>query len=232
MKTIYYYLLAFVYTLLIDVSSVNAQKKNIVNYFLELPEKNLKIDGEERNKILKYPDFKSAMENSLYFAVDTIDYRNGYMKIVSTGDGAGEHYELTYFNLSDGDKLIAVNHIQWAMCCEDSKVTFLRYNKGNWIDVTEETILVDILKEFFSSETVCKFVKEELDGQLIYKLPQKGKNIIVQLSETFYYYIYEPPAEGYRFSTKEIEGAIKYNQIELLWDDGAFYAGEKFKIEE
>ena len=186
---------------------------DIKDYFMLIPENFLRIDKETRIDILKKKTIQEVMESGSYYQLDTLDFKNAYMKFQSVGDGEGIIFEITYYILKNKDRIIAVNFIGWSMCCEDSFVRFFKIKDNNWIDITY-SVLPDIkISDFYFDIKYSRTAKSKL--YLRYYLPQKGKNIKVKLADTFFEYMND---EDYL----KLKDAKRLQEFDLVWNNGTF----------
>lgn len=126
---------------------VLAQKDTIKDYYLLMPQK---YDGStfaEREEILSYE------------SETTIDIENGYISYITPL--SGEVFEITMFKRPDGGLMFAYNEDCDLENNVLTKLYFLYYDGGRWIDVTSKVMPVPINKRYK------------------YKLPQKGTTVQV-----------------------------------------------------
>ncbi len=155
---------------------------NIKDYYLLLPDSLL--DGPDFNQrmiSLKYKNLDELWKHKGYWQIDTLDYRNGYLKLSSTGDGSGTEFEITYFIKKDKSREIAVNTIYWDLAVTSSSLKFYSFKNNTWKDITKK-ILPEIRLSLFTNETFSKIITSHSTiSPVIYKLPQKGKNITAKI---------------------------------------------------
>ncbi len=204
--------------------SQNNKKYNITDYFLLLPDsifQNLEVplDAKQRQIALKYKKVEDIWNNNGYWMIDTTDYRNGYMKISTTGDGAGTQIEITYFIKTDKSRITAVNIIKWDMANTCSYLKFYTFKNNIWKDITDK-VLPDINISYFI-ENKYKYLFSG-ENKFLFKLPQKGKNIKVKICPgTTDELLNENKITEKEYN--EINNTIK--EKTLYWNDGTFIRG-------
>ncbi len=190
--------------------------KNIKDYFLLLPDKLINnLSLEQRKFMLQTKEVIELIEKEIYFSIDTLDYKNAYMRISGLSDGEGQNIELTYFVKSDKSKLIAVNITQWDMVSEVSSLNFYTYNNSKWTNVTSEVIPKIDINSFVNKKVEMK------SGPIKIILPQNGKTIKVDL---------DMDALSEWINKKEyskIKNNLSCTNFDLLWRDGTFVVGNK-----
>lgn len=107
-------MIQFILLLIMQLGTLSSfsQKKNIADYFREIPENYLNIASSERDLILKSSDAESAIAYNVYYRLDTIDYRNGFLSIHSIGDGAGKNHVIMIFAGTNTDELSLIRQKQ------------------------------------------------------------------------------------------------------------------------
>ncbi len=128
-------------------TAIFAQTETIKDYYLLMPQK---YDGStfaEREEILDY-------ENDT-----TVDIPNSYISYITPL--SGEVFEVAMFKKPDGGLIIAYNEDCDLKNNVLTKMYFLFYDAGRWIDVTSQVLPVLINKKYK------------------YKLPQKGTTVQV-----------------------------------------------------
>ncbi len=129
-----------------STDSNSADPQSIKDYYLLMPKKYDGSTFEEREEILGYES-------------DTvIDLNNGYIKYETRA--AGEVFEVALFKYN-GEVFIAYNEDCDLENNQLTKMYFLHYDGGRWIDVTGQAMPIPINKKYK------------------YKLPQKGTTIQV-----------------------------------------------------
>lgn len=129
-----------------STDSNSADPQSIKDYYLLMPKKYDGATFEEREEILGYES-------------DTvIDLNNGYIKYETRA--AGEVFEVALFKYN-GEVFIAYNEDCDLENNQLTKMYFLHYDGGRWIDVTGQAMPIPINKKYK------------------YKLPQKGTTIQV-----------------------------------------------------
>lgn len=196
---------------------------NIKDYFLLLPDSIFKdveipLSLEQRQIALKYKTLEQIWNHKGYWKIDTIDYKNGFMKISTTGDGGGSMVEITYFIKKDKSRLIAVNISQWDIMGISSNVKFYTYKNKIWKDVTTDVLPKVKISDFTINEFVKYFDLNE-NNPLFYNLPQKGKNIIVRIDNGAVEKLFDSGKINDSLY-KKINSSLK--ERVLYWHDGKF----------
>ncbi len=194
---------------------------NIKNYFLLLPDSVFKdaeilLTSKQRQIALKYKTVEQIWEHKGYWQIDTLDYRNGYIKISTTGGGGGSCVEITYFIKKNKTRLIAVNLLQWDMLRTSSNLKFYTYKNNVWKNVTSN-VLPKMKASYFVADKYAKFFN--IDDVLYFSLPQKGKNIKVGIDAGAIDLILDDGKINnaeYDIITKSLKEKILY------WHDGTF----------
>ena len=193
---------------------------NIKEYYLLLPDSLL--DGPDFNQrmiSLKYKNLDTLWKHKGYWLIDTLDYKNGYLKLSSTGDGSGTEFEITYFIKKDKSREIAVNTIYWDLAMISSSLKFYSFKNNTWKDITKK-VLPEIKLSFFTNEAFAKIITSQTTmSPVLYKLPQKGKNITAKIDiSTIENLLDENTVDEDEYV--QIKKSLK--QILLIWNNGVF----------
>jgi hypothetical protein len=217
----------YIIILVLVFSSINTYSQNIIDLVLKLSEnRHIHIDSTLiRQGLSRYYDstYVNPIKTFSDFYFTKIDTKNGYVSATRI-DGESSEYEICYWNMSNGNKLIAVESYQCATICY-SEWKFFEYSKERGIEVCKREILPNPI---INEEDIFDFVlmKKEYPKEFEWlykesgfsynmKLPEKGKNIIVY---------FEPHDDDISIGNK-----LRYREgrkgIELIWMDGYFKAG-------
>jgi len=167
------------------------------------------------HSLLKYKKLKSQHDLEailkrkviypVYLDIAVLDHKNGYVEFAPY---AAEGYStLVFWNLSNGEKLIATTSKYCGPICE-CEINFQNYNpKTNlYSDLKNQ----NVIKDFNTLHTYIDIPKlpdpyngDEDPIELEFILPQKGKNILYCSEEKC---------------------------VELVWNDGSFKPGKKSEI--
>ncbi len=202
---------------------------NIKEFFFLMPDSMLNdIPLKNRHFMTKAKSLKELWDANCWYMIDTIDYKNAYMKFSSTGDGEGTYFEITYYIKKDKSKMIAVNNTYWNMCCENSNLKFYTLKGKKWTEITKHVIPNIKLSEFIPESVYKGLIKNDLinDPPIVVKLPQKGKTIKVMFE-----------GNGFENATEDLSKedydkllkAINCNTLDLIWKAGRFVIGNKKK---
>lgn len=193
---------------------------NIKDYFLLLPDSLIgNVNIEQRQLSLKYKTLEDLWNHNALWIIDTLDYRNGYMKLSSTGDGAGTYFEITYFIKKDKTREIAVNITKWDIAGAFSKLNFFIFENNKWKNITKDVVPSINISDLVNTKQ-AKIIEDNIDfAPIIYILPQKGKIILVKLDlETI-----ETLSDDKVISKEDyinIKNSAK--TIKLIWYNGVF----------
>ncbi len=197
---------------------------NIKDYFLLLPDSMLKtfdqtVDLNQRLLALKYDNVEELWKNEGFWQITTSDYKNGYLKLVSTGDGAGTIFEITYFIKKDKTREIAVNKTYWNMAISFSTLHFYSYENEVWKDITNN-VLPDINLSDFTTDEYAELLKKETKHlPVIYHLPQKGKNIKAEIDSGTIDNLFD---DNVIDKAKYINIKKSLRKLVFVWNDGIF----------
>ena len=230
-----------IFQILILSTSISANCQSLIEkFFTEITFENLsksdKISLIKNNKIFKLDnqiylaksDIPDNKKNEFHseFKITEFFPKSGFLSFDENyiyADG-GYHYDICYWNKSNGDKLIAVRSFEFATESYDTLEFYLFNNdktsKININDVLPKLSFDDLLK--VDSLTRDGNNKNELQeifkfiSELEFELPKKGKNIIVQS----YYKDYDLNDS----QQKTLQKFRKYfkKDIILSWNDGQF----------
>ncbi len=198
---------------------------NIKDYFLLLPDSLLKnsettVSIHQRELALKFKTEEELWNHNGFWQIDTIDYRNGYMKFSSTGDGSGTEFEITYFIKKDKTREIAVNTIYWDLAVISSSLKFYSFEKNIWKDITIK-VLPEIKLSLFTNEQFAELLKKQSPVYpVFFKLPQKGKTIKAKIDVAIIDYLLDNNIINEDEYSK-IKQSLK--QILLVWDNETFH---------
>lgn len=194
------------------------QKKiNIKDIFLMLPDKafvegdlNLKI----RRKLLETIGQKPATGDDFKY-IDICDLKNGYMSVIYNIEEW--KYEICYWNLKDGRKLVAVN--------KDAgfgDIEFYLYKDGSL--KKDSSLAPDIddkqIEDFFDTSRLNQKEKEKLkdllENRLVFahSLPRKGTSIEMYLGWIPFDMDYECI-----FEDAGLEEKLGYKHVVFKWVD-------------
>ena len=167
-----------------DLLSSESKPHNITSYY-----KFYKEDTEEAERVL------SGDEQFLKDRLDTLDVRNGYMRVMFDGDGESTSTEYVYWNLSDGRKLLGVNEVTYDFIggVFTSFFEFRAFEKDRWVpfDVGDlaglmgenrtlsgaELQATSLLDKVFPNDKIA------LASSFKLGLPQKGKDIVLTIKQ-------------------------------------------------
>ncbi|MBB6276249.1 hypothetical protein [Porphyromonas circumdentaria] len=220
-KILFIYLcLLFLTPLFAQNRGASGKKTSIKEIFLMLPDDALdnRLPQKERKRMLttigQRPEFKEENEDSNYTYIEVCDERNGYMSVFYYYP-EGYKYEICYWNLKDGKKLVAVN--QYAGFGD---VTFYLYEAGKLRlapSYAPETKKVQV-EDFFDTSLLNKKEKElltELFNKRVvfeFSLPRRGTTIEMHLGSIPFDMEYET-----MFLDAGFEDKLQYKHVLFEW---------------
>lgn len=214
----------FLFINLILSTTLFSQK--ITDFFVELPDSSiLDLTKEQRRAIVKqsleYKSYNEALKNlsnrNIYYAISELDIPNGYLKLMGAFEG---HLQMCYWNIKNGNKLIAVYQEGCGPVCYVENFEFYIYNGKTYQPVAIKSILPDYEQDFIKGnfyKTKQKMEKDDVIASYLFDLPRKGKNIVVKYGN-------ENSNEVYK------RYGIVGNRMILVWDDGKFKKGKMYWV--
>lgn len=164
----------------------------------------------------EYPIIYDALEQlssyGIYYAIDVLDIKNGYMSISGALEG---QWNMCYWNLKNKNIFIAVYHEGCGPLCYVESFTFYIYENNSLKQQAYSSIIPVSWNDFLAvSPEIAekKMVEKDIPASLLFELPQLGKNIIAKWGNTGVYTDYKGIAKGTRMT--------------LIWNDGKFTKGE------
>ena len=212
--------------LLIALSGFTQKTKpyTIKDYFLLLPDTLLKsyettVSSEQRKLALTYKTIEELWNHKGFWQIDTLDYRNGYMRFSSTGDGGGTEFEITYFIKKNKTRAIAVNTIYWDITTTYSVVKIYTFEKNTWEDITKKAF-PEIKLSYFTTKAFSDIIESHTENfPVLFKLPQKGKTITGKIDIKI---IDNLSDKNYIDKKEYINIKNSLRQIKLIWNNGIF----------
>jgi hypothetical protein len=196
--------------ILLHIQPMFAQ--NIGDYFCMLPDSSaLGLSSNKRKEMIKDFVAKTEPTDALY-RFDVLDVKNGFLKVTGAIEG---HFEMCYWNRSDGSKLIAVYQEGCGPVCIVEQFEFYTLRNGKLMPENFSKIIPDVYDDFFlgnAKEQKKKLEHADIIITLLYRLPQSGKNIIARWGNEETDDVYRKWAKG--------------TYMELLWNDGVFTKSE------
>ncbi len=158
---------------------------NIKDIFLLLPEDAFPMEGislANRKLLLNYIGEEKAFDISAT-PIDVCDVKNGFLSLT----GMQYSWEMCYWNMKDGRKLVAVNNVTES----GSEIRTFFYQNGNLAEDNnyqlggnQNYILTDFINVSQLSPDTRKFLEKQFakaDYLLYYQLPQNGTSLKVSL---------------------------------------------------
>lgn len=199
-----------------------AEKKvGIKEFFLMLPESAFSNDNgdfslQNRKKMLKTIGQRTSVKNynETYSYIDVCDPQNGYLSaFYDTLEGY--KYQICYWNLKDGRKLVAINKHEGF-----GKLKFYLYEEGKLKDGSSYAPDINNIQmtDFFDTSRLN--AKEKKNLQSIFKeklvfqyvLPRKGKSIEMSVGSIPYHMDYET-----MFDEADLTGKYELKHIVFKW---------------
>ncbi len=208
------YVLVVLMFLVLQISSA----QSILDLFKWLPDTIIPfIDQPSRDYMVAVQTNAESIDfdnlKDMPYSFETVDPKAGYLKVVGAFEG---HVEMCYWNMSGNTKIVAYYHQACAPMCDVGRFNFLRFD-GSYYEPLffRDIIPEDIEKEFFKEDMSLALSEMKSKGYratLLYKLPQKGKNMVVKF--------------GNEESNDIYEKWLKGNRMELVWKSGKFDKGK------
>ena len=201
--------------ILIGQPSIGQELKT---YFLELSDTGIGFTKSEIELMISnYLEGKNSMQNGIgngKHYLSKYEPNNGYLSIIGAYEGSEA---MTFWNVSDGSKLIGYTSEDCGPICDHNIIFYLK-TKNHMTRLDLNHVLPTItLSDFMDVPAmkrdgidVTQVAESFYSTDLIYNLPSKGKNIIVES----------------QFNDLDVPSELgKYNlgwKIELVWNDGTF----------
>ncbi|OHD54932.1 MAG: hypothetical protein A2Y33_02975 [Spirochaetes bacterium GWF1_51_8] len=205
-------------------SEVKKSPKDIVDYFLILPEESLDayFHGMSFQQRLEFLYINDSFDL-------TIDTKNAYLSIVGNYDMQTMKQAVTYFTKADKSRIIAVSKAVPDMMFGEQVITvFYEYKDEKFIDVTSK-IVPKLTLQLFVSKGYQSMITEEINqaAKFNIELPQIGTVCKATAAG-----ISKPLIEESLWDlVDEILQNKEFNIIELKWNKqkGKFEFGKKYK---
>lgn len=192
--------------------ALKTSAQNIGDFFLLLPDETaLGLSFDERKDIIdahKKEKIKKTNLNETNFSILEYDQTNGYLSLTGAFEG---FWEMCFWRTSSRRRIIAAIHIGCGPARSVERFDFFEYknnmlSKIEYAEIIPQVDIDDFLK-------IPNDFSEIVEIPIIYKLPQKGKNIIAMLG-------WEELIDEKEFNEK-----FKGERVELIWEDGLFVKG-------
>jgi len=174
------------------------QAQNIETFFLLIPnDKVFDLSVADRKELIKKGSLNKNEGNEMTYYI-SVDRANGYLHIdqsYEVGMAAFGKIDMCYWNCNNEEKLIAISK-QGGHHSEiyQNDLTFFKY-KNNGLEPIEygifeeysantDAMLFSIINDMVTNKASQKD-KEEIRYRLLFKLPQKGKNIELYFRKYF-----------------------------------------------
>ena len=204
---------------ILDVSSYIKGLKGIERYYVQMHEYNPIVALQKIQSLMEYNkqsvpkllsvvnDTVGTKRDSYKYKIVELDRRSGYMTLQCVG--CENTLSLTYWNVSDGGKVIVQVSRSCGPACDSSFKTFKVNSRGYMSETTKKSVLPVYKPEDFLRDQKHAILFAEDHWEVQYKLPRKGKDIIVSLGG----------------NDKNI---FKGHSIRFKWRDGKFVPGKFF----
>ena len=156
--------------------------QTLFDIYLKLPENSAMTNLSVRKQMISI--HKTGKKNSnkeIYFHLDKVDHKNGYMTIYGAMEG---YWSMCYWNLKNKEKLVAVLIVGCGPLCNVEQLDFYKYNGSSLTPIKQPLIESVTDSDFFdlnSKELESIYNKYDTPMSLLFSLPQKGKNIIARI---------------------------------------------------
>ena len=163
-----------------------------------------------------------------------VDIKNGFIAIKSFDEGMEPVFQMALFKDVNRKDLIVI-HIPGYACAdifacantEDRKTYFFKYEKEEWVDVSDVVLPQILTKHFYEDSTNTKIVNKYAEHAIAYELPQFGHTIQLKLEICDDYINFDSPEDPV-VSDEQIERILKERKTVLLkWNKrlGVFQLG-------
>lgn len=186
----------------------------------------VKSNAQVSSKAKNIQDYFELIEEEwicdmIYSKEKLVDIRNGFISFGSK-DWDEPFFQMALFKDCKGKDLIVIHSPGYAcadiFACahtEERKTFFLKYEKEEWVDVSQ-VVLPQILTEYFYEDsTNAKIVNEYASHAIAYELPQFGQTIRLKLEICDGYINFDFPDEPI-VSDEQIEKLLKERKTLLL----------------
>ncbi len=161
-----------------------------------------------------------------------VDIRNGYISFRPLDSEDEPLFQMALFKDSKGKDIIVIHSPGYACAdifdcahTEERKSFFLKYEKEEWVDVSQVVLPQILTEHFYTDSTNAKIVNEYASHAIAYELPQFGQTIRLNLEICDDYINFDEPF----VSDEQIEKLLKErNTLLLKWNKrlGVFELGE------
>lgn len=185
--------------LLFILKTAIGQSQELKDVFLSIPDKTINISVNDRIKMWK--EYNGKSQHLKDKEIEKIDFKNGYLKYFA--NGGDEDGEMAMWNIpNEKYKIIIYVQNYSATFYYNNFLGVYKWNYNKLTTVNQNELLPKINENEFLKEGK----KVAGSDDILFKLPQKGKDIIVE-------YILEDEREV----TK-----LKGNKIKLIWKGNHF----------
>lgn len=197
-----------IFTLL---TSFYVSAQTLYDIYLMLPDKVALGDRVTREQMVKnHQTGNKKLGDNLHYRFDIVDEKNGFLNVTGLFEGI---WEMCYWNLGN-KKLIAVYYQGCGPVCYIEEFKFFTLQNGKIQPQDIENVIPGyntIYEDFFvdySDNRKKELRDKDIIATLLFKIPRKGKDIIVLFGN-------EDSKETYsKFS--------KGDRMLLKWDNGKF----------
>ena len=198
-------------------SSISGYAQNILDYFQMAPDSSvLGLTPEDRKQIVAVSKDNKNAEDALQdislkgvlYSFEVVDIKNGFLKVIGAMEG---HLQMCYWNLKNGNKLIAIYQEGCGPECYVERFDFYNYDGKTFTVLPYDKIIPDIYDDFFKTDKAKALVDmdtRDISASLLFDLPQSGKNIVAKWGNTEDKETYQEFAKG--------------DRMVLIWEDGTF----------
>lgn len=194
-----------------------ASAQTLFDIYLKLPAKGALGDEKTRQQMISnYKKGVKTTGSEINYRFDVVDENNGFLSVTGGIEGI---WEMCYWNLDDGKKLVAVYYQGCGPVCYIESFKFYHLQDGKLVEQEKNTIIegYDTLYENFFldySEKLKKELKDqEIIATLLFRLPRNGKDIIALFGNEYSKEIYSEFSKGDRMLLKWDNGKFKKDKI-------------------
>ncbi|MGL1889875.1 MAG: DUF3256 family protein [Reichenbachiella sp.] len=202
---------------LLIISSEFAFTQGLQDVFVNLPEQHIGFNRAQRDSlVLNFIEGRNNWNSGVGRGKSYLsEYlpKNGYLTIVGQYEGSKT---LTYWNLSNGDKLIGIVSESCGGACS-CRIKFLKISNSTYTEINLDAVIPTIeMSDFIDlkklQEANINIHTTVIENDYLFELPENGKNIIV--------------SSQLELTDREIKPYFKQRRLTLYWKDGVFIKEE------
>jgi hypothetical protein len=205
---------------------IRSNPKDIVDYYLILPDKAFIKYDDQSSFQLRKKHLKPTEERKV-----SIDQKNAFLQIEDQQGPMRIITTLCYFSKADKTKIFGLDLFIEAGDGEQFETYFFEYKNLDWADVTQKVLPEIKFTDFWGDEKTLPEKKFQRMN-LLYELPRIGTTVKVYSKEDYSFNNGMPSDEFNNYYNTF--GKRKYSAIELYWNrtSGKFEFGKKIEKKE